>query len=56
METEKRLRELGIVLPKVPAPIGTYVPYVALGNLLFLCGRAPCSLMAPTRLGKWEER
>ena len=41
METEKRLRELGIVLPQVPTPVGTYVPAVAMGNLLYLCGQGP---------------
>jgi enamine deaminase RidA (YjgF/YER057c/UK114 family) len=52
METEKRLRELGIVLPKVPAPVGTYVPYVALGNLLFLCGQGPLQPDGTNALGK----
>jgi enamine deaminase RidA (YjgF/YER057c/UK114 family) len=38
---EGRLRELGIELPKVPAPIANYVPAVRLGNVLFLAGTGP---------------
>jgi len=43
---EERLRELGISLPSVPAPLGAYVPCVRTGNLLFLSG------MLPLREGK----
>jgi enamine deaminase RidA (YjgF/YER057c/UK114 family) len=38
---EARLVQLGITLPVPPAPIGTYVPYVVSGNLLFLSGQGP---------------
>ena len=38
---ERRLRELGIELPKPPAPFGTYVEAVQTGNLLFLSGMLP---------------
>ncbi len=36
-----RLAELGITLPPVPRPAGTYVPYVRSGALVFLAGQGP---------------
>ena len=39
MSAEARLKELGIVLPKVPAPVANYLPYRIAGNLLFLAGQ-----------------
>ena len=38
---ENRLAELGVTLPTTPAPIGTYVPSVRTGNLLYLSGLGP---------------
>lgn len=38
---EKRLQEIGIILPSIPAPLGFYVPCVQTGNLLFLSGMLP---------------
>lgn len=38
---DKRLKELGIELPDVPAPMANYVPSVQTGNLLFLSGQGP---------------
>jgi enamine deaminase RidA (YjgF/YER057c/UK114 family) len=38
---EQRLRELGIVLPPAPQPLGAYVEAVRTGNLLFLSGTLP---------------
>jgi enamine deaminase RidA (YjgF/YER057c/UK114 family) len=38
---EKRLKELGISLPEAPAALGSYVPCVRTGNLLFLSGQLP---------------
>ena len=38
---DARLRELGIELPKVPAPVANYVPATRLGNLIFLAGAPP---------------
>ena len=37
-ETEKRLKELGIVLPRPPKAVGNYVPGVVVGNILYLAG------------------
>lgn len=41
MSPEDRLRDLGIELPEAPAPLGSYVPVVRAGNLLFLSGILP---------------
>src|ERR1700674_5437776 len=38
---EARLRQLGIELPKVAAPVAIYVPAARLGNLIFLAGTGP---------------
>jgi enamine deaminase RidA (YjgF/YER057c/UK114 family) len=35
----KRLAELGIVLPKPAQPVATYVPWVRTGNLVFISGQ-----------------
>ncbi len=41
MSAEQRLAELGIELPKPPAPMANYVPYRIGGGLLFLSGVGP---------------
>ncbi|MDE2466491.1 MAG: RidA family protein [Alphaproteobacteria bacterium] len=38
---DRRLSELGIVLPQPPAPVASYVPYVTSGNLVFISGQIP---------------
>lgn len=38
---EERLKELGIVLPEAPAPLGSYVPATTTGNLVYLSGMLP---------------
>ena len=38
MEIEKKLKELGITLPKPPEPVAAYVTAVQVGDLLFLSG------------------
>lgn len=38
---EDRLRQLGITLPEVAAPVANYVAAVQSGNLLFLSGQIP---------------
>lgn len=37
-ETENRLKEMGIVLPRPPKAVGNYVPGVVVGNILYLSG------------------
>src|ERR1700749_947957 len=34
-----KLKELGIDLPKAPAPVANYVPWVKTGSLLFISGQ-----------------
>jgi len=41
MSHEARLRDLGIALPIVPKPAGTFVHAVRTGNLIFLTGHVP---------------
>ncbi len=36
---EKRLKELGIVLPDAPAPAANYVPAVRVGDTLYISGQ-----------------
>ncbi len=38
---EERLRELGLELPAVPEPAGSYVPATRTGNLVFTAGQLP---------------
>lgn len=37
-KVEKRLEEMGIVLPRPPKAIGNYLPGVVVGNILYLSG------------------
>src|ERR1700721_2137491 len=48
---EQRLRDLGINLPRPPAPLGAYVEAVQTGNLLFLSGTLPVEGGVPKFLG-----
>ena len=41
MSSERRLKQLGIELGKVSAPVANYVNAVRTGNLLFLAGKGP---------------
>jgi enamine deaminase RidA (YjgF/YER057c/UK114 family) len=41
MTPEQRLEQLGLVLPKTPAPMANYVPWRFAGPLLFLSGQGP---------------
>ena len=41
VSAERRLQDLGIVLPNAPRPLGAYVESVQSGNLLFLSGMLP---------------
>ena len=38
-EFEQKLKDLSIVLPDAAAPAANYVPYVRLGNMLFVSGQ-----------------
>ncbi|MCX5717846.1 MAG: RidA family protein [Nitrospirae bacterium] len=41
MTPEERLKQLGIELPEAPKPLGSYIPLVRTGNLVFLSGILP---------------
>lgn len=41
MTPEERLKELGIELPDIPRPLGSYIPFVKTGNLVYLSGMLP---------------
>ena len=48
---ERRLKDLGINLPRPPTPLGAYVETVQTGNLLFLSGTLPVEEGVPKFLG-----
>jgi enamine deaminase RidA (YjgF/YER057c/UK114 family) len=55
VSAERRLHDLGIVLPNAPHPLGAYVEAVQSGSLLFLSGMLPVNdgkLRFVGRLGK----
>ena len=41
MKVEMKLKEMGIELPEMAAPKGSYIPVSRTGNLLFLSGQLP---------------
>jgi enamine deaminase RidA (YjgF/YER057c/UK114 family) len=51
MSPEDKLKELGIEFPEAPAPLGSYVPVVRTGNLIFLSGILPLRHGKLTRHG-----
>jgi enamine deaminase RidA (YjgF/YER057c/UK114 family) len=57
MTISRRLSELGISLPPVPAPVAAYVPAVRSGNLVWTSGQLPFvdgSLPATGKVGVGE--
>lgn len=49
---ERRVQDLGIVLPSAPHPLGAYVEAVQSGNLLFLSGMLPIKDGTPQYIGR----
>ncbi len=49
---EQRLKDLGIVLPSPPKPLGAYVEAVQAGSLLFLSGTLPMEGGVPRYRGR----
>jgi len=41
MTIEDRLKHLNITLPDAPSPVGAYVAYKKIGNLLYISGQLP---------------
>ena len=39
MKVEKKLKELGIILPKLAKPVAEYLPYRKTGNLIYISGQ-----------------
>ncbi len=56
MTPEGRLKELGIDLPEAPQPLGSYVPVIRTGNLVFLSGILPLVEGNLPRQGKVGEQ
>lgn len=52
MSAEDILRSGQVQLPSPPKPVGTYVPLVRTGNLLFLSGALPLGAEGLTHKGK----
>jgi len=52
MSAERRLRELGLDLGAVSAPVANYVNAVRTGNLLFLAGKGPRAVDGKRPQGK----
>ena len=55
MTPEEKLATLGITLPEAPKPLGSYVPCVQTGNLLFLSGMLPLKEGKLARTGRVGE-
>lgn len=54
MTPEERMRQLDITLPPAPAPVGSYVPYVRAGQMVFTSGQLPTrdgKLVATGKIG-----
>jgi enamine deaminase RidA (YjgF/YER057c/UK114 family) len=49
---ERRLQDLGIVVPNAPHPLGAYVEAVQSGSLLFLSGMLPIKDGKPQYVGR----
>ncbi len=52
VSAERRLQDLGVVLPSAPHPLGAYVEAVQSGNLLFLSGTLPIKNGKPQYIGR----
>jgi enamine deaminase RidA (YjgF/YER057c/UK114 family) len=61
MSPEDKLRELGLALPTVPAPVANYVPFKRAGDVVYLSGQGPRKPDGSFHVGKvgrdvtWEE-
>lgn len=55
MTPEDKLKELGIELTEAPKPLGSYIPAVRTGNLIFLSGMLPLIKGKLVRQGKVGE-
>jgi len=52
MTISDRLKELNIILPDAPLPVGSYVAYKKIDNLLYISGQLPIGLDGKLIRGK----
>lgn len=52
MSYEKKLQELGLELPAAPKPVGSYLPAVRTGHLVYTAGQLPIRGGTPVATGK----
>ncbi|MGE9289929.1 MAG: RidA family protein [Puniceicoccales bacterium] len=52
MSAEKILEIEGIELPPAPTPVGSYVPFIRTGNLIYVSGALPLDAGGLTHKGK----
>ena len=52
MNIENRLKELNLQIPNAPDPVGAYVAYKKVNNLLFISGQLPISIDGKIIKGK----
>lgn len=45
---ELRIKELGIILPAAPKPVGVYKPVLIVDNLLYVSGHGPLNQTVPS--------
>src|ERR687883_382344 len=61
MSPEDKLKDLGLTLPTVPAPVANYVPFKRAGDVVYLSGQGPRKPDGSFHVGKvgrdvtWEE-
>ena len=48
---EAKLKELGITLPEAPAPAANYLPFVQVGNIVYVSGQISAVSAASLPLG-----
>jgi len=51
MSIEQKLADMGIELPRPPAPLAAYVGYVTHGDLVFVSGQLPLEDGKPAHMG-----
>ena len=53
---ETRLAELGVTLADAPAPAANYVPFVQVGDLVFVSGQKLAKTPMASSPANWETR
>ena len=49
---DEKIKSLKIILPKAPSPVGSYVAYKVINNLVFISGQLPIDLDGKIQTGK----